>query len=130
MPPTTPHTAPPTLVLACLCAGWCTTCSAYRPVMAQALAEHPQVQGAWIDIEDDADALGDAALDIETFPTLMLLDAADGRVLFHGAVLPHAHTLHRLLQSQADGALAPGDAAQVPPAMAQAVWRLAGLRPV
>ena len=50
---------------------------------------------AWLDIEDQADLLGD--LDIETFPTLLV---ADGQgVLFLGPVTPHADTLSRLLGS-------------------------------
>ncbi|MEO7116218.1 MAG: thioredoxin domain-containing protein, partial [Caldimonas sp.] len=61
--------APPLLV-ACLCAGWCGSCRDYRATF-DALAG--QFAGgavfAWIDIEDDADALGD--LDIDNFPTLL-----------------------------------------------------------
>jgi thiol-disulfide isomerase/thioredoxin len=108
------------LLVACLCAGWCTTCDAYRPVLADVAAQRPGMHFAWIDIEDDADALGDDSLDIETFPTVMVLRA--GRPLFHGTLLPHAGTLLRLLDSLQAGATAAGSA--VPPAMAAAVWRL------
>lgn len=117
------------LLVACLCAAWCTTCDAYRPVLAQVAARHPEARFAWIDIEDDADALGDDALDIATFPTLMVQRA--GRVLFHGTLLPHAGTLQRLLDHLAGGAgndTAAGS--PVPPAMAAAVWRLAPARPL
>lgn len=121
--------APPTgITVACLCAAWCATCTGYRRTLAQLAATHPGLRFAWIDIEDDADALGDAALEIENFPTLMLL--REGRVLFHGTVLPHPATLERMLQALADHALAPGDAAQVPASMAAAVWRLAPQRPL
>ncbi len=116
------------LLVACLCAGWCTTCAAYRATLAEVAAAHPGLRFAWIDIEDDSDALGDAALDIENFPTVMLLRA--GRVLFHGTVLPHAATLHRLLDALRSDALAPGDAATVPAEMAAAVWRLGPQRPI
>lgn len=116
------------VTVACLCAGWCGTCTTYRDTLATVAQEHPQLQFAWIDIEDDSDALGDAALDIENFPTLMLLRG--GRPLFHGTVLPHAATLKRMLEALADGSLAAGDAAQVPQAMAAAVWRLAPERPL
>ncbi len=116
------------VVVACLCAGWCTTCDAYRPALAELAAQHPAVRFAWIDIEDDSDALGDDALDIENFPTIMLLRA--GRVLFHGTVLPHASTVARMLEALAAGTLAPGEAASVSPQMAAAVWRLAPERPV
>ena len=115
-------------LVACLCAAWCGTCTSYRNTMAAAAASHPDLHFAWIDIEDDSDALGDAALDIEDFPTLILMRA--GRPLFHGTVLPHAGTLARLLAALAAQSLAPGDAAQVPRAMAAAIWRLAPHRPV
>ncbi|MEN9894000.1 MAG: hypothetical protein RLY78_4295 [Pseudomonadota bacterium] len=115
-------------LVACLCAGWCNTCVAYQGVMAEVARAHPGLRFAWIDIEDDADALGDEALDIETFPTLMVLH--DGRPRFHGTLLPHAATLERLLQALRDGALAPGAAAEVGPAMAAAVWQLGPQRPL
>jgi len=114
------------VLVACLCAAWCHTCTTYRRTLAAVAAGRPGLRFAWIDIEDDADALGDDALDIETFPTLMLLRA--GRPLFYGPLLPHAATLARLLDTLADDSLAPGAAAQVPPAMAAAVWRLAPQR--
>lgn len=116
------------VLVACLCAGWCTTCDAYRPLLAELAAQRPALRFAWIDIEDDADALGDDALDIENFPTVMVL--RDARVLFHGTLLPHATTLARLLDALAEDALAPGAAAQVPPAMAAAVWALGPQRPL
>lgn len=114
------------LLVACLCAAWCHTCTAYRSTLEAVAATRPGLRFAWIDIEDDADALGDDALDIETFPTLMLL--RDGRPLFHGPLLPQAATLTRLLDALAADALAPGAAASVPAAMAAAVWRLAPAR--
>ena len=114
------------LLVACLCAGWCTTCDAYRPVLADVAAQHPGMRFAWIDIEDDADALGNDALDIETFPTLMVLRG--GRPLFHGTLLPHAGTLQRLLDSLLAGSTAAGS--PVPAAMAAAVWRLGPQRPL
>jgi thiol-disulfide isomerase/thioredoxin len=113
-------------LVACLCAAWCTTCDAYRPVLAAVAAQQPALRFAWIDIEDDADALGDEALDIATFPTLMVLRG--GRPLFHGALLPHAGTLLRLLESLQAGATASGS--PVTAAMAAAVWRLGPLRPL
>ena len=116
------------LLVACLCAAWCTTCDAYKPVLAGLAAARPGLRFAWIDIEDDADALGDEALDIENFPTVMLLRG--GVPLFHGTLLPHAATLARLLDALDAQALSPGAAAEVPPAMAAAVWRLAPQRPL
>ena len=121
-----PNNTAPDLVVACLCAGWCNTCETYRPLLRQLASQHPAWQVAWIDIEDDADALGDDALDIQTFPTLLLLRA--GVPLFYGPLLPQASTLARLLAAVADNSLAPGAAASVPAAMAAAAWRLAPQR--
>ncbi len=114
------------LVVACLCAGWCSTCETYRPVLRQLASQQPAWLVAWIDIEDDADALGDDALDIQTFPTLLLLRA--GVPLFYGPLLPQAATLSRLLAAVANNSLAPSAAANAPAAMAAAVWRLAPQR--
>lgn len=95
------HTAAMTsaepISVVCLCAGWCTTCQAYGATFAQLARDWPQARFAWIDIEEHSDALGDAALDIENFPTVMVLRGA--RPLFFGTILPHAGTLARLVQS-------------------------------
>jgi thiol-disulfide isomerase/thioredoxin len=79
----------------CLCAGWCNTCDDYRAVFDQAAAAHPALVFRWVDIEDEADALGD--VDVETFPTLLIGNAR--AVRFAGPVLPQAGHLTRLLQS-------------------------------
>jgi thiol-disulfide isomerase/thioredoxin len=79
----------------CLCADWCNTCRSYRAVFAQVAALHPTLAFRWLDIEDEADALGD--VDVETFPTLVIGDAR--AVRFAGPVLPHPAHLTRLLQS-------------------------------
>lgn len=125
--PAFPPDHPPWLV-ACLCAAWCGTCTAYRSTLTAVAAAHPQMRFAWIDIEDDADTLGDDALDIADFPTLMVMH--QGVVRFHGPLLPHAATLAQLLQRLAAGTGVAGDAARVPPAMAEAVGRLGPQRPV
>jgi len=116
------------IVVACLCAAWCHTCTAYQTTLATLAGARPGLRFAWIDIEDDADALGDEALDVENFPTVMLLRG--GQPLFYGTLLPHAATLARLLDALDAAALAPGAAAAVPAAMAEAVWRLAPDRPL
>jgi thiol-disulfide isomerase/thioredoxin len=81
----------------CLCADWCSTCRDYRAVFDQAAAAHPGLAFRWLDIEDEAGALGD--VDVETFPTLLIGDAR--AVRFAGPVLPQAGHLARLLQSLA-----------------------------
>lgn len=79
--------------IVCLCAEWCGACREYRPLIARLEATRSDWRFAWVDIEDHAD-LADA-FDVETFPTLLLVDAQGIR--FHGPLLPHAETLVRLL---------------------------------
>jgi thioredoxin-like negative regulator of GroEL len=84
-------------VVACLCAAWCGTCSSYRAGFEGLAERHPDTSFVWIDIEDQADVVGD--LDVENFPTL-LLQRGD-RVAFFGTMLPDPKVAERLLQSQA-----------------------------
>jgi len=82
------------VVVSCLCAEWCDTCVDYRPGFFALGAKFPGVEFRWIDIEDQADEVGD--LEVENFPTIRV--TRDGEVLFHGVQLPiHSH-LERLLQ--------------------------------
>jgi thiol-disulfide isomerase/thioredoxin len=83
-------------VVACLCAAWCGTCSSYRASFEQLAARHPDKTFVWIDVEDQADVVGD--LDVENFPTL-LLQRTDS-VAFFGTVLPDPVVADRLVQSQ------------------------------
>lgn len=87
------------LLVACLCAAWCRTCDGYAPVFEQVLqglrATHPGLQSRWIDIEDEAELLGD--VDIETFPTIVVLDAQ--QVRFAGPLTPQPETLLRVLRA-------------------------------
>ncbi|WP_296944763.1 thioredoxin family protein [uncultured Massilia sp.] len=84
-------------VVACLCAAWCGTCSSYRAAFDALAARHPDKTFAWVDIEDEADVVGD--LDVENFPTL-LLQRGD-TVAFFGTMLPDANLADRLVQAQA-----------------------------
>lgn len=89
-----------TVHVACLCAAWCRTCESYREVFEAACAELPQagLHVRWIDIEDEADLIGD--LDIETFPTLLIAD--DEQVRFAGPLTPQPETLRRVLRAHLD----------------------------
>jgi hypothetical protein len=93
----------------CLCAAWCGVCGQWRTLFDQLAAQHPAMRFTWIDIEDEAQALGD--VDVETFPTLLVAQA--DRVRFHGPVLPSLAQARRLLASlQTDpAALAAGEEA-------------------
>jgi len=83
-------------VIACLCAAWCDTCTQYRSVFQELSLKHPDKHFVWIDIEDQADTLGD--IDVENFPTL-LIQQGDA-VAFYGTVLPDMQLADRLIQVQ------------------------------
>jgi thiol-disulfide isomerase/thioredoxin len=83
-------------VVACLCAGWCDVCKQYRPGFDALAAEFPEHQFVWIDIEDQADLVGD--LDVENFPTILMQHR--DTVSFYGTMLPEPRQVARLLDAQ------------------------------
>jgi thioredoxin 1 len=83
--------------VACLCAAWCDVCRQYRPAFEALAARHPDKRFVRIDVEDEADIVGD--FDVDNFPTL-LIQRGDA-VAFFGTVLPDAGQAHRLVQAQA-----------------------------
>jgi len=89
--------AGPGWTVACLCAAWCGTCGSYRAAFDALAARHPDKLFLWIDIEDQADVVGD--LDVDNFPTL-LLQRGD-TVAFFGTMLPDPNIAHRLIEAQA-----------------------------
>ena len=93
------------LLVACLCAQWCGTCRDYRAVF-DALRDGigAAARFVWVDIEDEADALGD--IDVEDFPTLLV--ARGDAVLFFGPLTPQPSTLARLVRSALNGDLREG----------------------
>jgi thiol-disulfide isomerase/thioredoxin len=93
------------IVVACLCADWCGTCRDWRDAFDAVARSFDAARAAfvWVDIEDDADVVGD--FDVEDFPTLVVARGDD--VLFAGAHTPHAPTLARLVRSALDDALVP-----------------------
>jgi thioredoxin-like negative regulator of GroEL len=84
-------------VVACLCAAWCGTCTSYRMAFDALAARHPDKVFVWIDIEDQADVVGD--LDVDNFPTLLLQRGET--VAFFGTVLPDPKVAERMVQAQA-----------------------------
>lgn len=108
----------------CLCADWCGTCRGWRGDLAAEARLHPGVDFAWVDIEDQADAVGD--VDIETFPTLLIAHGDAPRFL--GPVLPHAGTIGRLLESLREDERSIALPAEAEPLLAR--LRAAGLEPV
>lgn len=85
-------------LVACLCAQWCGSCRDYRVDFDAFAARFPDVQCAWVDVEDEPEIAGD--IDIENFPTLVIQRGAD--VLFCGAMQPYINQLERLLQTFID----------------------------
>ena len=109
--------------VACLCAAWCVACREYGATFAALAAQFgSDADFAWIDIEDDSDALGDP--DIENFPTLLLADA--GGLRFLGPVTPHAATAERLVLSALAGELPTIDGDEA--ALAERARTLVGTR--
>lgn len=78
----------------CLCAEWCGTCREYRRAFAAVSEEFPEMFFRWLDIEDEAEIVGD--LDIESFPTLLI--CRRGYVMYFGTILPQPAHLRHLLQ--------------------------------
>ncbi len=89
------------LLVACLCAAWCDVCRDYRTVFDTLAARHPDCHFVWIDIEDQADLLGD--FEVENFPTLLIQRGTE--VGFFGSVPPALALADRLVQSQRDKSL-------------------------
>lgn len=89
----------------CLCAAWCRTCDEYLPALSALAAREPGARFVWIDVEDDAEWIGD--LEIETFPTLLVLAAQTP--VFFGPLPPQIAVLERTLQALRENA--PSDAA-------------------
>ncbi|MEI7465686.1 MAG: thioredoxin family protein [Burkholderiales bacterium] len=93
--------SPSRLTVVCLCAEWCGSCREYRAEFDRAIQARAgaDVDGVWIDIEDEAELVG--AIDVENFPTLLIARGDD--VLFFGTVTPHMSTLTRLMQAALEG---------------------------
>lgn len=108
-------------LVACLCAAWCRTCDAYKPIFEQLAREFDgRVRFVKVDIEDDEDALAD--LDVVDFPTLLI--AEGDTVHFLGPVLPHAAAARQLVERALRHELAP----LRDPALAGLPSRVAALR--
>jgi thioredoxin 1 len=109
----------------CLCAAWCGTCRDWEGAFAEAAAAHPHARFHWVDIEDEADVIGD--VDIETFPTVLI--ANGGQALFFGPVLPSGGQLARLLQSLAQDPRAARSVAPEAPGLLHRLQPLLLLKP-
>ena len=90
-----PAERPAPLAVLCLCAAWCDTCRQWQTTFEAAARARSDLAFRWIDIEDEADALGD--VDVQDFPTLLIGTAS--ATLFYGPVLPQAGQIERLLRA-------------------------------
>ena len=113
------------VVVVCLCAGWCDTCTAFRASFERIAAARPAQTYVWLDIEDDSAICGD--IDVENFPTLAVYRG--GRLLHYGVSLPQEGTVARLIDALAARGYARLNA---PPAVLElpaALSRAAGTSP-
>ena len=109
-------------LIACLCAEWCGSCREYRAAFAALAERHSgRADFAWIDVEDESNALGDP--DVENFPTFLI--AGGDAALFYGAVTPAS--AERLVAGAVDGSLEPSADDEATPLLAR-VRRLLGGR--
>ena len=94
------------LVVVCLCAAWCDTCTAFRASFERIAESRPREVFVWLDIEDDSELCGD--IDVENFPTLAIYRAE--RLLHYGVSLPQEGSVARLIDELATRTAAIADA--------------------
>lgn len=95
----------PDILVACLCARWCSVCRDYAAVFARVQAQHVGMRFVWVDVEDEADRVD--PVEVDNFPTLLIASAAQPH--FFGPLPPQPGTLERIVRersSHADPALA------------------------
>jgi thioredoxin reductase (NADPH) len=107
------------LVVVCLCAAWCDTCTAFRASFERIAEARPREVFVWLDVEDDSEICGD--IDIENFPTLAVYRG--GRLLHYGVSLPQEGSVARLVDElgtrTSTAADAPQAVLELPHAMAR-----------
>jgi thioredoxin reductase (NADPH) len=95
------------MIVVCLCAAWCDTCTEFRIAFDRLARQRPDMRFIWLDIEDDSALCGD--IDVENFPTLAIYR---GDTLLHfGVSLPQEGTVARLVDAMAARADAAAKAA-------------------
>lgn len=91
--------AAPGFTVTCLCAEWCDVCREYRAGFLALAERFPQAAFAWLDVEDDAEEVGER--EIENFPTVEIR-RGDAQ-LFYGVLLPKPEHLARVLENLISG---------------------------
>ena len=105
------------LLVACLCATWCKTCTEFRGTFDKLANENADAKFVWLDVEDDSAMVGE--LDIENFPTLAVFRG--DKPLFYGVTMPQegvvARTLASLKRDDRDAVEVPEEIAGLPSAL-------------
>ena len=86
------------LLIVCFCAAWCDTCEGVRAALARIAARDPQNRYLWLDIEDDAEFIGD--IEVENFPTFAVYRGVEP--LFFGVSPPQEGVIARTLATFQD----------------------------
>jgi thioredoxin 1 len=106
------------LLVVCLCAAWCKTCSEFRDTFDNLAKAQPDAQYVWLDVEDDSALIGD--IEIENFPTLAVFRG--NSPFFYGVSMPQegvvARTLASLSREDRDTVAVPEEIAELPAALA------------
>lgn len=105
------------LLVVCLCAIWCNTCTEFRGTMGRLGQSLPGAEFAWLDIDDDSALVGE--VEIENFPTLAVFR---GDVpVFYGVTMPQEGVVLRMLTAldrpDGDGIDVPDEIAALPVAL-------------
>ena len=86
-------------IVACLCAQWCGICRGWRDAFGELARQSadllPASRWLWVDVESQADALGD--FEPENFPVLAVQRGA--RLLYCAALPQQAGNWRRMVQS-------------------------------
>jgi len=108
---------PDGLLVVCLCAAWCKTCTEFRGTFDRLAAENAGAKFVWLDVEDDNAVVGD--IEIENFPTLAVFRGV--KPLFYGVTMPQqgavARTLAALSREDRDTVCVPEEIAGLPEAL-------------
>jgi thioredoxin 1 len=105
------------LLVVCLCAAWCKTCTEFRGTFDRLATENAGARFVWLDVEDDNAVVGD--IEIENFPTLAVFRGE--KPLFYGVTMPQqgavARTLAALSREDRDRVCVPEEIAGLPEAL-------------
>lgn len=102
-----------------LCAAWCNTCGTFFDDFEALATTRPDATFVWLDIEDDAEIVGD--IDVDNFPTIAVY--RHGRLVHFGVSLPQIGLVRLVLSAldQRSATVAAGAAVTALPARLAAV---------